>query len=70
MAGLTKEQRAQREAERLTARKGSQNIVEQEQAVLVAMVTDAQLFPGAPTIADVHPDEVENWQALGWRQGD
>lgn len=70
MAGLTKEQRAQREAERLAAGQGSQNIIEQEKAVLVAMVTDAQPFPGAPTTADVHPDEVENWQALGWRMGD
>lgn len=65
MAGLTKEQRAQREAERLTAGQDSQNII--EQAVLVAMVTDAQSFPGAPTTADVHPDEVENWLALDWR---
>ncbi|MDZ4033871.1 hypothetical protein [Kluyvera ascorbata] len=70
MAGLTKEQRTQREAERLAAGLELQNVNEQDEVVLVAMVTDAQLFPGAPTTADVHPDEVENWQALGWRLGD
>lgn len=45
MAGLTKEQRAQREAAQKT------------QIELVVMVTDYQMFPGAPTIANVHPDE-------------
>lgn len=70
MAGLTKEQRTQREAERPAAGLELQNVNEQDEVVLVAMVTDAQLFPGAPTTADVHPDEVENWQALGWRLGD
>ncbi|HCN7287535.1 TPA: hypothetical protein N6199_003608 [Escherichia coli] len=38
MAGLTKEQRAQREAAQKT------------QIELVVMVTDYQMFPGAPTI--------------------
>ncbi|MBO4201692.1 hypothetical protein J5664_13520 [Escherichia coli] len=46
MAGLTKEQRAQREAAQKT------------QIELVVMVTDYQMFPGAPTIANVHPDEL------------
>ncbi|HBB4190516.1 TPA: hypothetical protein KAW35_004718 [Escherichia coli] len=41
MAGLTKEQRAQREAAQKT------------QIELVVMVTDYQMFPGAPTIANV-----------------
>ena len=22
---------------------------------------------GGPTLADVHPEEVENWKALGWQ---
>ncbi|HHO5792794.1 hypothetical protein K7A26_03440 [Escherichia marmotae] len=26
-----------------------------------------QMFPGAPTIANVHPDEVDNWKAMGWK---
>ena len=52
MAGLTKEQRAQREAAQKT------------QIELVVMVTDYQMFPGAPTIANVHPD---NWKAMGWK---
>ncbi|EHX2589549.1 hypothetical protein JDU05_16880 [Escherichia coli] len=55
MAGLTKEQRAQREAAQKT------------QTELVVMVTDYQMFPGAPTIANVHPDEVDNWKAMGWK---
>lgn len=55
MAGLTKEQRAQREAAQKT------------QIELVVMVTDYQMFPGAPTIANVHPDEVDNWKAMGWK---
>ncbi|MCA8720620.1 hypothetical protein LGP01_23155 [Escherichia coli] len=37
------------------------------QIELVVMVTDYQMFPGAPTIANVHPDEVDNWKALGWK---
>ena len=69
MAGLTKEQRVQRAAEKLTAKRTTQNNSDQqEQGVqLVAMFTDFPAFPGAPTTADVHPDEVENWKAAGWR---
>lgn len=37
------------------------------QIELVVMVTDHQMFPGAPTIANVHPEEVDNWKALGWK---
>ncbi|WP_410752387.1 hypothetical protein [Citrobacter youngae] len=58
MAGLTKEQRAERAAGKLAVAQAPQ---------LVAMVSDFQTFPGAPTTADVHPDEVENWKAAGWR---
>lgn len=72
MAGLTKEQRAQRAAEKLAAELAAKNnSQEQEQeqdgAQLVAMFTDFPAFPGAPTTADVHPDEVDNWKAAGWR---
>lgn len=63
MAGLTKEQRAQREAEKLAAQNGA----EQTGIELVAMVRDTPEFPGGPLSADVHPDEVDNWQALDWR---
>ena len=73
MAGLTKEQRAQREAERLASAGGGQNSPEQEQEqeqepelALVVMRTDFPAFPGAPDEAEVHPDEVENWKAAGW----
>lgn len=80
MAGLTKEQRAQRAAEKLAAelaaksnseqqeQQQEQQEQQQEQDYLVAMVTDFPAFPGAPTNADVHPDEVENWKALGWKE--
>ncbi|WP_167509378.1 hypothetical protein [Atlantibacter subterraneus] len=54
MAGLTKEQRAQREAEKKTSD-------------LVIMVRDQPEFPDGPLRADVHPDEVDNWLALDWR---
>lgn len=64
MAGLTKEQRAQRAAKNNPEQEQEQ---EQEGAQLVAMFTDFPAFPGAPTTADVHPDEVENWKAAGWR---
>lgn len=65
MAGLTKEERA---ARKLAAEQVAQNNSEQqERSGLVTMVTDVPHFPGAPTSADVHPDEVENWKAHGWR---
>ncbi|HFO0817746.1 hypothetical protein [Enterobacter hormaechei] len=78
MAGLTKEQRAQREAEKLAAQqaadknpaqKEQQQEQQQEQQgiELVVMVRDTPEFPGGPLRADVHPDEVDNWLALDWR---
>jgi plasmid stabilization system protein ParE len=70
MAGLTKEQRAQRDAEKLAAQIGAeQTPAQQEQPAieLVVMVRDAPEFPGGPLSADVHPDEVDNWLALDWR---
>ncbi|HDT5934743.1 hypothetical protein [Enterobacter kobei] len=63
MAGLTKEQRAQREAEKLAAQNGA----EQTGIELVAMMRDTPEFPGGPLSAEVHPDEVDNWLALDWR---
>ena len=78
MAGLTKEQRAQREAEKLAAQNGAeQNPAQQDQQQdqqqeqqgieLVVMVRDTPEFPGGPLRADIHPDEVDNWLALDWR---
>lgn len=64
MAGLTKEQKAQREAEALAALQEQENATE---SLLVSMVTDIESFPGAPKAADVHPSEVESWIADGWR---
>ena len=31
------------------------------------MVRDTPEFPGGPLSAEVHHDEVDNWQALDWR---
>lgn len=74
MAGLTKEQRAQREAEKLAAKQTADNNPaqqeqqqEQQGIELVVMVRDTPEFPGGPLRADVHPDEVDNWLALDWR---
>lgn len=78
MAGLTREQRAQRDAEKLAAQQAADNNpAQQEQQQeqqqehpgieLVVMVRDIQEFPGGPLRADVHPAEVDNWLALDWR---
>lgn len=70
MAGLTKEQRAQREAEKLAAQSGDVKTPapqEQQGIELVFMVRDTPEFPGGPLSAEVHPDEVDNWLALDWR---
>ena len=71
MAGLTKEQRAQREAEKLAAQNGAEQTPaqqDQQQVIeLVVMVRDEPEFPGGPLSAEVHPDEVDNWLALDWR---
>ena len=75
MAGLTKEQRAQREAEKLAAQNDTKHALDQQEQQqeqhgpeLVVMVRDAPEFPGGPLSADVHPDEVDNWLALDWRR--
>ncbi|EMU6539521.1 TPA: hypothetical protein RY405_004579 [Escherichia albertii] len=71
MAGLTKAQRAQRDAAQKNAvseRKAAQTREPQKTPIkLVVMMTENQIFPGAPTIANVHPDEVDNWKAQGWK---
>ncbi|MGT3564802.1 hypothetical protein ACVQH5_06890 [Klebsiella pneumoniae] len=74
MAGLTKEQRAERAAAKLAAAQVDANApeqleqLEQQEQQLVAMITDFPAFPGAPNTANVHPDEVENWKAHGWKE--
>lgn len=70
MAGLTKEQRAQREAEKLAAQQDAdKNPAQREQPGidLVVMVRDTPEFPCGPLSAEVHPAEVDNWLALDWR---
>ncbi|EPG4625416.1 hypothetical protein KSS43_000822 [Citrobacter koseri] len=67
MAGLTKEQRAQRAAEKLAAEMATDDATGVKTLQLVTMVIDIPAFPGAPTTADVHPEEVDNWKAHGWR---
>ncbi|HCR1032451.1 TPA: hypothetical protein OMU02_002085 [Klebsiella aerogenes] len=68
MAGLTKEQRAERAAAKLATVQVDANIPAQQELQLVAMITDFPAFPGAPNTANVHPDEVENWKAHGWKE--
>ncbi|MDI7063292.1 hypothetical protein QMO17_18270 [Klebsiella pneumoniae] len=68
MAGLTKEQRAERAAAKLAAAQVDANDPEQQEQQLVAMITDFPVFPGGPNTANVHPDEVENWKAHGWKE--
>lgn len=70
MAGLTKEQRAKREAEKHAAQNDAVQTPatqESQEIELVVMVRDTPEFPGGPLNADVHPDEVDNWLALDWR---
>lgn len=66
MAGLTKEERAEREAAKLAADAEQPNPAPQETQLLI-MVREVPEFPGGPLSADVHPDEVDNWRALGWQ---
>lgn len=68
MAGLTKEQRAEREAAKLATDTAQPNPAPQEtqELTLLIMVRDEPEFLGGPLSADVHPDEVDNWLALGW----
>ncbi|HCM6938467.1 TPA: hypothetical protein N3097_000548 [Klebsiella aerogenes] len=68
MAGLTKEQRAERAAAKLATMQVDANTPAQQEQKLVAMITDFPAFPGAPNTANVHPDEVENWKAHGWKE--
>ncbi|HBR1002461.1 TPA: hypothetical protein ACPUON_002467 [Klebsiella pneumoniae] len=68
MAGLTKEQRAQRAAEQTASTKVDNNVPVTTTSLLVAMITDFPAFPGGPNTANVHPDEVENWKAHGWKE--
>ncbi|HIE9268794.1 TPA: hypothetical protein ACXP8R_001667 [Klebsiella quasipneumoniae subsp. quasipneumoniae] len=68
MAGLTKEQRAQRAAEQTASTQVDNNVPVTTTSLLVAMFTDFPAFPGAPNTANVHPDEVENWKAHGWKE--
>jgi len=36
-------------------------------AETIKMRRDEPTHEGGPVEADVHPDEVENWKAYGWR---
>ena len=63
MAGLTKEQRAQREAAKMT--EANTQELKQDEVKLVDMVRSEEAYP-APHTATVHPDEVVNYQLGGW----
>ena len=34
------------------------------------MVREEPMFTGGPTTSNVHPDEVANMKAAGWREAD
>ena len=68
MAGLTKEQRAQRAAEQTASTKVDNNVPVTTTSLLVAMDTDFPAFPGTPNTANDHPDEAENRKAHGWKE--
>lgn len=36
----------------------------------IKMRRDEPVHPGGPVTADVHPEEVANWQQAGWRVDD
>ncbi|MDF7658323.1 hypothetical protein PUG81_05025 [Erwiniaceae bacterium L1_54_6] len=63
MAGLTKEQRAQREAAKMADVNSQEQ--KQDEVKLVDMVRDEKNYP-APHTATVHPEEVVNYQLGGW----
>jgi len=78
MAGLTREQRAAREAAKLAELQQEELTPEQEQELdeeleqeganqiaFVMMVRDEDKWP-APHTAQVHPDEVQNYYSGGW----
>lgn len=78
MAGLTREQRAEREAAKLAELHQEELTPEQEQELdkeleqeganqiaFVMMVRDEEKYP-APHTAQVHPDEVQNYYSGGW----
>lgn len=69
MAGLTKEQRAERARIAAELALGgtapSHADAPSAPAATVAMVRDSATNP-KPHAADVHPDEVENYKAGGW----
>lgn len=55
--------------ENKTAAKEETNGQEEAQAeavLTVSMIRDEPDHPGGPTTADVHPDEVANYEAGGW----
>lgn len=60
MAGLTKEQRAIRDAVKDVAAQTDENGI-----ALVKMVRDPDKYD-APHTAQVHPDEVVNYYSGGW----
>lgn len=66
MAGLTKELRAKREAEK--AQTASAAGLPASPPETVRMKRSEPMHVRGPVTADVHPDEVENWKAAGWKE--
>ncbi|NHB92968.1 hypothetical protein [Photorhabdus cinerea] len=66
MAGLTKEQRAERDAIKQKERPDNLTSVEPVE-VVIHMTRNVPSFADGPTEADVHPEEVECWIDDGWQ---
>jgi hypothetical protein len=43
-----------------------EEVQQEEKVETVHMRREEPAHPSGPTEADVHPDEVENWERLGW----
>lgn len=68
MAGITREERARREAAKMAQERNESQGETQEQAQKIAfvkMIRNNEAYP-APHTANVHPDEVVNYQLGGW----
>lgn len=65
-AAAAAEAKAKADADAAAAAKAKEDEAKAPKSKLVKMVRDSEHFP-APHSADVHPDEVSNFVAGGWR---
>lgn len=48
--------------------KGDESAAPAAESGLIPMTRDEPTKPGGPTSADVHPDQVEAYEAAGWKR--